>query len=120
MLVHGIRGDEIPVEEDSMTEEELELYGVDWEELGDDEVLASHEENNTDEPETNPPVEQLGQPQHLNEVRLDSPDCPFTDEQISWLTDRLAQYNILQNQEVVIQAWTNGLVYARMLDSNSF
>jgi hypothetical protein len=29
MLVHGVRGDQVP-QHDNLTEEEIEVYGVDW------------------------------------------------------------------------------------------
>ena len=44
MLVHGVHGDQLP--EDDLTEEELEVYGVDWEGLGDERLLHSQRANN--------------------------------------------------------------------------
>ena len=38
MLVHGIWGDQLPDEEELSTEE-LEVYGVDWEDLWDNKLL---------------------------------------------------------------------------------
>ena len=34
MMVHGVCSDQLP--EEAMTEEEMEVYGVDWEGLNDD------------------------------------------------------------------------------------
>ena len=42
MLVHGLRGDQLPdFVEPHMTDEELEVYGVDWEALQNDHILES-------------------------------------------------------------------------------
>jgi len=37
MIVHGVRGDRLP--EGELNEEELEVYGVDWEALRDEDLL---------------------------------------------------------------------------------
>ena len=34
MMVYGVRGDSLPEEE--MSDEDIEIYGVDWEVLSDD------------------------------------------------------------------------------------
>jgi hypothetical protein len=44
MLVCGVRGNQLPTEE--LNEEELEVYGVDWEDLQDDQLLQSQRDNN--------------------------------------------------------------------------
>lgn len=119
MLTQGVRGDELPQEEE-IAEADLELYGVDWEGLGDDQILQSNEENNMEEPGVIQQAEQFVQPQHLNRVSLESPDHPFSDDQVVWLSGQLAQYQDMQNREHVLQAWGDGLVYARMLDPDRF
>ena len=43
MIVHGIRGHQLPVE---LSNEELEVYGVDWEALIDERLLQSQRNNN--------------------------------------------------------------------------
>jgi hypothetical protein len=44
MLVHGVRGDTLP--NDEMSQEELEVFGVDWEALRDENILRSQRDNN--------------------------------------------------------------------------
>ncbi|KAJ7632351.1 hypothetical protein FB45DRAFT_866070 [Roridomyces roridus] len=46
MLVNSIRGNQLPAEE-ALSEEELEVHGIDWEGLRDDNLLASQRQNNT-------------------------------------------------------------------------
>jgi len=45
MFVHGVRGDQLPDEQ--LNDEELEVYGVDWEGLHDETLLQSQRRNNT-------------------------------------------------------------------------
>jgi len=46
MLVHGLRGDQLPASvEEHITSEELEVYGVDWEALQNKRVLESARQN---------------------------------------------------------------------------
>ncbi|KAJ6502998.1 hypothetical protein DFH09DRAFT_1252019 [Mycena vulgaris] len=45
LLVNGVRGNQLPAEE-NLSEEELEVYGIDWAGLRDDTLLASQRENN--------------------------------------------------------------------------
>lgn len=44
MLIHSIHGNQLP--EEYLTEEELEVYGVDWEGLHDEQLLCSQGANN--------------------------------------------------------------------------
>ncbi|KAF8174169.1 hypothetical protein K438DRAFT_1610186 [Mycena galopus ATCC 62051] len=44
MLINGVRGNQLP--DDAMSEEELEVYGIDWEGLRDDALLDSQQRNN--------------------------------------------------------------------------
>lgn len=46
MLVHGVRGYQLPTETEPINDEELEVFGVDWEGLTDDMLLESRENNN--------------------------------------------------------------------------
>lgn len=71
MLVHGVRGSQLPREE--MSEEELEVYGVDWEGLHDDRLLRSQRTNNSIGEGWSSWVGRTGPPDHLNEVPLNSP-----------------------------------------------
>ncbi|KAJ7633530.1 hypothetical protein DFH06DRAFT_1272399 [Mycena polygramma] len=45
MLANGVRGNQLPAEE-VLSEEELEVYGIDWAGLRDDDLLASQRTNN--------------------------------------------------------------------------
>ena len=63
MMANGIRGDFIS---DHLSDEELEIYGIDWAAYRDEQVLRSVRENTT-EPASSW-IGQAGPPLHLNEV----------------------------------------------------
>ena len=76
MIVHGVRGDQLP-------EEELEVYGVNWEDLHDDQLLQSLRENNSRDEGWSSWVGQQGPPAHLNEVSVDPPTHNLTPDDAS-------------------------------------
>ncbi|KAJ7830386.1 hypothetical protein B0H13DRAFT_2240639 [Mycena leptocephala] len=47
MFANGVRGDQLPAEEENLSEEELEVYGIDWQGLHDDNLLQSQAQNNS-------------------------------------------------------------------------
>ncbi|KAF8143071.1 hypothetical protein K438DRAFT_2110938 [Mycena galopus ATCC 62051] len=47
MYVNGVRGDQLPQEEEDLGEDELEVYGIDWQGLRDDNILHSQAQNNS-------------------------------------------------------------------------
>jgi len=71
MLVHGIREDQLP--DKDLSEEELEVYGVDWEGLHDKRLLNSQQANNPISEGWNSWVGHVGPPDNLNEVSVDPP-----------------------------------------------
>ena len=76
MLVYGVRGDNLG---DMMSEEELEVYGIDWEALCEDHVRHSQLLNNPVEPveeEGTSWISRSGPSSTLNEVRVDTPIPP--------------------------------------------
>ena len=71
MMVHGVQGGWLP--EEVMAEEEMEVYGVDWEGLNDDQLLCSQRENNHMHEGSSSWIGWTGSPQHLNEVPMYPP-----------------------------------------------
>ena len=72
MLVHGIQGDQLPNEE--LGEEELEVYGVEWQGLHDEQLLQAQRQNNPAYEEGSSWVGQNALPAHLNEVPVELPE----------------------------------------------
>ena len=114
MLVHGVRGSELT---DMMSFEELEVYGIDWEGIRDEDLLHSQQLNNRiDEGDTSW-IGRSGPPEHLNEVWVDSPQDPITDENShQWLRERLSQWLGRADDTSVISAWVHGLAYVRQIN----
>lgn len=100
MLVHGVRGDQLP--EEDLTEEELEVYGVDWEGLEDEKLLNSQRVNNSLSEESNSWVGQVGLPNHLNEVSANPPIGSLSQQKVQALDLSLHQWMHSPNDADII------------------
>ncbi len=78
MLVHGVRGESLG---DMMDNEELEVYGIDWEALQDDDIRQSHLIQNGIQEGSTSWIGHIGPPPDLNEVCVDSPNMPFNTQE---------------------------------------
>lgn len=88
MLVHGVRGDQLP---EDLTNEELEVFGVDWDALREDRTL--NRVRATAEAERGSGwsswVGREGPPPELNEVPVEPPRQPITFEQLQLFDNQL-------------------------------
>lgn len=118
-LVHGVRGTQMP---ENMTDEELEVYGVDWEGLHDDRLLRSQQRNNSTSEGWSSWVGRTGPPEHLNEVPLHSPTSIALTandaEGISQMFDGSLSYSANDNDRISL--WLHALGYARSVRSDLF
>ena len=119
MLVHGVRGDQLPDEEELSTEE-LEVYGVDWEGLGDDELLRARRQNNPVDEEGSSWVGRSGPPAHLNEVSVESPPGDLTQHEISSLDNAVEGWYEFTDDSSRISLWVQGLSCARATRGDLF
>jgi hypothetical protein len=116
MYVHGIRGD---MPEDNMMDEELEVFGVDWEALQDDHILESRRRNNSEQEGWTSWVGRTGPPETLNEVVVEPPLGLLSQEEVDLLDHALLPWkNVEHDDASVINLWTQGLVRARMINNN--
>jgi hypothetical protein len=116
MITNGIRGDFIS---DSLSDEELEVYGIDWGAYRDEQVLRSVRENATDEPASSW-VGQVGPPPHLNEVPLYPPAGPAVAGTEQFV-QRVAAVSVVQGGEVTIPlVWSQALAVAHSSYGNVF
>jgi hypothetical protein len=116
MIVHGVRGDELP--DDVVTsEEELEVYGVDWEALQDDTVLQSQRNNNSDHEEWTSWVGRTGPPTNLSDVPVNPPSGPSLQQQeLELFRQTMASWMHSGSGEAdIITLWTRGLGCARAM-----
>ncbi|KAJ3965215.1 hypothetical protein EV361DRAFT_974035 [Lentinula raphanica] len=118
MLAHGLRGD--PVDQYTMTDAELEVFGVDWEGLRDNDLLRSLRRNYAHEEGSNTWLGRGGPPEHLNEVRVDPPSGLMTAHEIQPLDVLLLTFPCRYNETDVVNIWHSALVYTRTLYPNHF
>lgn len=113
MFVHGVRGEEL------LSPEELEVFGVDWEALGDDAILESLRARNTPgEMGWTSWIGHSGPPEQLGGVELDPPEIPFDSVTgLTLLDDAIIGWQEAQvaaGMEVgVVQIWVFALSYMR-------
>ena len=119
-LVYGVRGDYIEATEDEMTLEELEVLGIDWEALRDDQVLASRDTNNARTEDWTSWIGRGGPLPNLNHVVVDPTTIPSTDEDICRI-DEAARPGISElDDSSRCMAWQNALAVAQQLYPDVF
>ncbi|ESK80834.1 hypothetical protein Moror_4307 [Moniliophthora roreri MCA 2997] len=93
---------------------ELEVFGVDWEELDDDDLLRSLCQNYAHDGATSW-IGRCGPPPTVNEVPVDPPALgSSTDHLVAQLTERLAHIHHGPERENVLMLWSQGLAVARV------
>ena len=118
-MVYGIRGDSLPEEE--MSNEDIEIYGVDWEALSDDQLLRSQGENNSTNEGSTSWIGQTGPPQHLNEVPLYPPSSDvLTSAELLALAETVHPWYGLPDDENKFLVWSHGLGYVKAIRGNIF
>ncbi|TFY51380.1 hypothetical protein EVG20_g11025, partial [Dentipellis fragilis] len=110
MLIQGVRGDQIP-EEESLSEEELELYGVDWPALEDDRLLCSQSTNNPVNEGASSWVGRVGPPENLNTVEVEPPSVLLGE--VPYLDALIEAYRSCVHDTDLSTLWINGVLYMR-------
>lgn len=119
MLVHGVRGHQLS-DNDSMSEEELEVFGVDWEGLEDNSLLLSRQANNPDDERPSSWIGRRGPPEHLNEVNLEAPGLPVPLDEVETIYTSVSPWIGCTNEGDIDMLWCNGLLFARSVYGNIF
>ncbi|KAF8180323.1 hypothetical protein K438DRAFT_2171971, partial [Mycena galopus ATCC 62051] len=117
MLVHGARGHALP---EDFTEDELEVYGVDWEGLHDEALLNSQQNNNTTEDGWSSWLDRVGPPEHLNEVPVEAPATPLQPHDLAILDQIVEPWRGLGSDAEIVDLWNNALAYCSTLNGASF
>lgn len=107
MIQYGPRGVELV--EETMTKDEIAQYGIDWEDLDDHHILAHHDAANTEDADDDPvdiPVEHRV-PDHLANVEVVEPTCPFTEDQVLFIDARIQDQGLWQlcTTESYLRRW---------------
>ncbi|KAJ3836495.1 hypothetical protein F5878DRAFT_688908, partial [Lentinula raphanica] len=118
MLVHGLRGNSL--EGFTMSDQELEVFGIDWEALQDEDLLQSLRHNYAHEEGASTWLGRHGPPPNLNEVQVDPPAGSMTTEDVQNLGYLLQNIPFTSNEAHVITLWCTALAIARAWYPNVF
>ncbi|KAJ7303558.1 hypothetical protein DFH08DRAFT_918786 [Mycena albidolilacea] len=110
MFVNGVHGDQLPPEEENLIDEELEVYGIDWQGLRDDGVLQSQARNNPRSEGSSSWVGHTGPPPDLSEVIVQPPQGTLTADEIAHFAE----------DADIISLWNHALTHVRVLYPNVF
>jgi hypothetical protein len=115
MIVHGICGNQLPLEE--LSDDELEVYGVDWEGLRDERLIRSQETNNSANEGWSSWIGNAGPPNNLNEVEVQPPSGPLSHEEVGHLDEILSQR---VGDADITMLWAHALGIVRTFHSDLF
>jgi hypothetical protein len=120
MIVHGIRGSQLPATAAPMSEEELEVFGVDWEGLQDDTILQSRESNNPTDEDSGSWLGRSGPPDNLNEVPVEPPSGVFSQDEILHIDTALQHFAGAVDDADVVESWVQALALAQVVHPDQF
>ncbi|KAJ7053107.1 hypothetical protein C8F01DRAFT_1207074 [Mycena amicta] len=115
MFVNGVRGDQLPAEEEGLGEEELEAYGIDWQEFRDENILHSQRSNNPNSEGASSWIGRQGPPADLSQVIVEPPPGTLTADEAAALYERFSPLIGLSGDDDVISLWLHALAYVRIL-----
>ncbi|KAJ7803377.1 hypothetical protein B0H14DRAFT_2613395 [Mycena olivaceomarginata] len=107
-------------EEENLIEEELEVYGIDWQGLRDDGVLQSQAQNNPRSKGLSSWVGYTGPPPDLSEVIVQPPQGTLTADEISHLYDSCSPLLGSAEDADIISLWNHALTHVHVLYPNVF
>ncbi|KAJ8092058.1 hypothetical protein PM082_024298 [Marasmius tenuissimus] len=117
----------VDMDTDSLAEEDLESYGVDWGELDDADLLHHHFEENHEETtlewmetdgvdkEEDGGWRRSRMPRNLSHVVVPVFSCPFSDEEVCMLDEHLAQQHHAFSDDMTDRRslWVSVLLFCR-------
>ncbi|KAJ7429616.1 hypothetical protein B0H11DRAFT_1766872 [Mycena galericulata] len=94
---------------------DLAVYGVDWQAQATPALVAHHAENNAAEWNAENPFGLHSTPEHMSEVVVEPPNCPFSPEQCAALDADLALVINVRSRDMAVrkQVWQQGLIICR-------
>ncbi|KAJ7302633.1 hypothetical protein DFH08DRAFT_918887 [Mycena albidolilacea] len=106
MYANGVRGDQLPPEEENLNEEELEVYGIDEQGLRDNGVLQSQAQNNLMGEGSSSWVGWTGPPPDLSQVAVQPPTGTLTEEEVTKLYSSFSHLFGSAEDPDIISLWT--------------
>lgn len=98
-----------------MSEAELEVFGIDWKALRDEDVLRSKRNNNDLQEQPDTWLGREGPPPNLNEVQVNAPEAPLTPAEIQSIGIAAYPWGGLGDDDSIAQMWIHGLATAQSL-----
>lgn len=120
MYVHGVRGSQLPNEE-NLSPDDMEVYGVDWEGLQDDHLLRARSSNNPDSEEATSWI-QGGPPprERMNEIVVEPPTELLSVDELDYINRHVPVVIEELSEGEISRMWRAGLIAARSLRSDIF
>ncbi|KAF8142950.1 hypothetical protein K438DRAFT_2111325, partial [Mycena galopus ATCC 62051] len=120
MYVNGVRRDQHPQEEEDLGEDELEVYGIDWQGLCDNNILHSQAQNNSITEGSSSWVGHTGPPPDLSQVIVQPPVGTLTEEEATDLYNSFSHLIGSAEDADIILLWSQTLAHVRVLYPDVF
>ncbi|KAJ7224525.1 hypothetical protein GGX14DRAFT_350640 [Mycena pura] len=120
MFVNGVRGDQLPPEEENLSQEELEVYGIDWQGLRDENILHLQSLNNSCSEEASSWIGETTAPPNLSEVTVEPLTATLPDQVQAALTEHFSGLFGSAETADIITLWTQSLAFVRSLYPDVF
>ncbi|KAJ6448497.1 hypothetical protein C8R45DRAFT_850309, partial [Mycena sanguinolenta] len=120
MFINGVRGDQLPPEEEGLDDDELEVYGIDWQGLREDGILHSQAQNNRRDEGSSSWLGRTGPPTDLSQVDVQPPPGTLTDAQVEHLYHSFSHLIGSAVETDIILLWTQALAHVRVLYPDVF
>ncbi|KAJ7799222.1 hypothetical protein B0H14DRAFT_3092828 [Mycena olivaceomarginata] len=104
----------------NLNEEELEVYGIDWQGLRDNGVLQSQAQNNSMGEGSSSWVGRTGPPPDLSQVAVQPPTGTLTEEEVTELYSSFSHLFGSAEDPDIISLWTQALAHVRVLYPDVF
>lgn len=113
MLVHGVWGSKLPAPTDvPLSDEGMEVFGVDWEGLCNENLLQSCAINNPNDEAAGSWLGHNPPPENLNWIDVEPPTGAFPDEEMLIINNSLLPLLGAVGDDEVGVLWTEALVLA--------
>ncbi|KAF8130492.1 hypothetical protein K438DRAFT_1470311, partial [Mycena galopus ATCC 62051] len=106
---NGVCGDQLPQEEEGLGEDKLEVYGIDWQGLHDNNILHSQAQNNSTTEGSSSWVGHTGPPPDLSQVIVQPPVGTLTEEEATDLYNSFSHLIGSAEDDDIILLWSKAL-----------
>ncbi|KAF8202814.1 hypothetical protein K438DRAFT_1932681 [Mycena galopus ATCC 62051] len=120
MYVNGVHGDQLPQEEEDLGKDKLEVYGINWQGLHDDNILHSQAQNNSTTEGSSSWVGHTGPPPDLSQVIVQPPVGTLTEEEATDLYNSFSHLIGSAEDGDIILLWSQALAHVHVLYPDVF